>query len=105
MRNPDLGQPADVWDEIPEALQVEIQDHVQESALGYPIVVGWENAAAVAGLTIRCLRRAVAKGRLPRHTLPQRGTRGCRVCWGLWELWRFRQWRETMHEVPRRGGP
>jgi hypothetical protein len=99
-RNPDLGQPTDVWDEIPEALQVELQEHVQlSSALGYPIVVGWEHAAAVAGVTKRVLRRAVLKGRLPLYRLDDRGTRGCRVCWPLSMLWRYRQWRETPREA------
>jgi hypothetical protein len=97
-RNPDLGEPADVWDQIPEAIQREIQDHVRESAvLGYHIVVGWANAAVVVGTSVTALKRAVRKGRIPHYRTVDRGARGCCACWPLSQLWRFRQWREAMH--------
>lgn len=98
-RNPTFGPPRDCWAEIPEAIQAEIQEHVRESSLGYQIVVGWKSAAAVAGLTVRSLQRAVFKGRLPHFRSDGGGTRGCRACWPLSMLWEFRQWRETPMEA------
>ena len=100
-RNPTLGPPRDCWSEIPEALQAEMQEHVRESpALGYPIVQGWRNAAVVLGMSVTAIKRAIAKGRIPKFRTDGAGPRGCQVCWPLSMLWDFRQWRE----MPRRDG-
>lgn len=99
-RGPDLGQPEDVWYRIPEELQVEIQEHVRVGADGFRFVVGWENAAAVVGLTVRSLQRRVKKGRLPKFRDEECGPRGCQVSWPLWMLWHYREWREKRHECP-----
>lgn len=95
MRLPVYGEPQPIWDDIPEAIQEQIQEYVIVStALGYQIVIGWDSAASVAGTTVRCLKRAVEKGMLPKFRTADRGPRGCQVCWPLSYLWTYRQWRE-----------
>lgn len=101
MRKPDFGRPEPIWDSLPDEVQVALQNHVIVStSLGYEIVLGWDDAAAVVGISVRALKRAVAKGRLPKYRTLDRGPRGCRVCWPLSTLWRFRQWRESPLQEP-----
>jgi len=99
MRKPDLGRPEPIWDDLPEEAKVALQAHVVVStSLGYEIVLGWDDAAAVVGMSVRALKRAVARGRLPKYRTEDRGPRGCQVCWPLSTLWRYRQWRESPHQ-------
>lgn len=96
MRKPDLGPPEPIWDDLPEEAKVALQNHVVVStSLGYEIVLGWDNASAVVGISVPALKRAVRKGRLPHFRTTDRGPRGCQVCWPFSILWRYRQWRET----------
>lgn len=103
-RTPDLGKPEPIWDQIPEAIQQEIQEYVQVStALDYELVVGWEAAGAVVGISARAVRRAVEREELPKLGGSARfSSGGCRVCWPLSWLWRYRQWRENPFTARRR---